>query len=47
MPVGAAVRVKVLGALALIDQNETDWKVRRRRSCGGGASRRPLLCAAV
>ena len=29
LPVGANVRAKVLGALALVDQNETDWKVRR------------------
>ncbi|EFJ51136.1 hypothetical protein VOLCADRAFT_48402, partial [Volvox carteri f. nagariensis] len=27
IPVGGVVCVRVLGALALIDQNETDWKV--------------------
>ena len=29
-PTGAVVRVKVLGCLAMIDDGETDWKVRAR-----------------
>lgn len=27
LPVGALCRAKVLGAMCLIDQNETDWKI--------------------